>query len=143
MEMSTTSKRKVSSYEDNDIVSWAMKIASPTGGQSIPMFDIYMAPGVAKTFIKQLVKVVEIKYPEADVKTLKKRLESFRAQNGSIMGKEGLAYVEELLKGMGIKDDRVVIQTIEYTDKETHQAMEAFIHNLNSMHSRAGRSMCA
>jgi len=138
--MSTTSKRKVSSYEDedNDIVSWAMKIASPTGGQSIPMFDIYMAPGVAKTFIKQLVKVVEIKYPEADVKTLKKRLESFRAQNGSIMGKEGLAYVEELLKGMGIKDDRVVIQTIEYTDKETHQAMEAFIHNLNSMHSRAG-----
>lgn len=108
------------------------------GGQSIPMFDIYMAPGVAKTFIKQLVKVVEIKYPEADVKTLKKRLESFRAQNGSIMGKEGLAHVEAVLKELGIEDDRVVIQTIEYTDKETHQAMEAFIHNLNSMHSRAG-----
>ena len=45
-----------------------MKAWRPTGGQSVPAFDHYMAPGVAKTFIKELYRVMCIKYPQCSGK---------------------------------------------------------------------------
>ena len=41
------------------------------GGQSIPAFDYYMAPGVAKTMITELVKVIDTRYDDIDIDALK------------------------------------------------------------------------
>lgn len=128
----------------------------PTGGQSVPNFDYYMGPGVAKTFIKELHKVLCIRYPECngykqpgehflyndDIKvTLKKMRESDK--NGLIL--HNMNIIRELLHdkyAKGLSDFEVnscINCAMDYTKDATHQAMEAVVHNLNSMHSRAGR----
>ncbi len=111
------------------------------GGQSIPAFDYYMAPGVLKTFrkeykqalsdllefegFKELIpfdKVVEkidkLESIEFDMNTF----EEFYKENDRLKEIFEFAYKEAYNK----------------TDRSTYQAMEAFIHNLNTMHSRAG-----
>ena len=116
------------------------------GGQSIPAFDHYMAPGVAKTFIKEIIRLVsdtctieglETKWEEE----LKEILNEYRASHRLIMNEEGIKFIKTVLKryiGDEVKIDRIIQVATKHTDKETYQAMEAFIHNLNSMHSRAG-----
>ena len=97
------------------------------GGQSIPNFDYAMAPGVDKTFRKALKRNIEKYNAFADAK---KKLE---VEIGD--------YIEfgddEKLSRMKIPK-AVIKASIEDTEQETKQAMEGFIHNLNTMHSRAG-----
>lgn len=124
------------------------------GGQSIPTFDFGMAPGVAKTFIRL--------YKENMVKalTLLAGLEDAQEQTNLIVDKikenyglnptlgHGELYAKyekelliELVKNEDIarKCQNFAIKTADAeTDRRTYQAMEAFVHNLNTMHSRAG-----
>jgi len=110
------------------------------GGQSIPCFDYYMEPGVAKTFIKQIRKVVRIRYPSINSKELYAELKAYRDKNRTIMNDAGYKFVKaQLSKYISEKEADSVIKTAaELSEEETYQAMEALIHNLNSMHSRAG-----
>lgn len=135
-----------------------MKAWGPTGGQSIPAFDYYMAPGVAKSFCKEFKKVLDIKYPEYDSGDIEytengkltnqgvyKELKKYRSENRLIMNASGYKFIRELMhdKYCGELDDdttRLVIKQVEkLVEDATHQAMEAVVHNLNSMHSRAGK----
>ena len=125
------------------------------GGQSIPNFDYGMAEGVAKTyrkaFVRRLKDAVEDYLDLADeqsavnaiISAAEKatgetaRLESSPAYLGAVA--EGLKKQYDLSAEMAAKlITRASIRAYKKTDRDTQQAMEGFVHNLNTMHSRAG-----
>ena len=111
------------------------------GGQSIPAFDFFMAPGVLMTFKKQFKQQLNdfldleglLNHISMDriVREVDK-LDSieFDIENFSPIYKES-DQLERLFK-------KAYEKALLKTDRLTYQAMEAFIHNLNTMHSRAG-----
>ena len=124
------------------------------GGQSIPFFDYDMSKGVYKTFrklyIDNLLKGIELLVNESDTKKLKDIVYSTEDETGLKVGlKQDDKYKflerEKLIKEFSIDSNTAIrIQEFAYkqaykeTDKQTYQSMEGFIHNLNTMHSRAG-----
>ena len=123
------------------------------GGQSIPNFEYAMAKGVKVTYkkehLKNLTKAIELltdeKEPEKfasyivkSIKYDKDLLASYKDSNGYL--KVERQYLSKYLDKNTIK--KIQDFCVKYTEKEvekaTYQAMEAFIHNLNTMHSRAG-----
>lgn len=116
-----------------------------------------MAPGVAKTFIKELYKVMCIRYPECsnnessvdkynqylDNEGIKRELKKYREEHRLILGR--LDEIKDIIKARYCKTltnneiQSLIDVALKYTEDATHQAMEAVVHNLNSMHSRAGK----
>ncbi len=95
------------------------------GGQSIPNFDYALAPSVDKTFRKSLSENI-------------KKFEDFTSTELKVTIPEDLSYGDEkAIKKLKLPE-AVVRDANEDTEKQTLQAMEGFIHNLNTMHSRAG-----
>ncbi len=94
------------------------------GGQAIPAFDFYLAPFVRLTYIE------EVKY-----------LEDLYGKDFSALYDEPLMdYLKQPLDGLtGI--DRVRQHAMNKTVGRVHQAMEAFIHNMNTIHSRGGNQV--
>lgn len=124
------------------------------GGQSIPNFDYYLSKGVYKTFKKlytyNLIKCIELlsgKNYNDDIKKNTSYLKDKYDIEPSIGNLKKFQIVEkfELFRSTEISSD-IVESAQEYagkyalleTEKETYQAMEALIHNLNTMASRAG-----
>ena len=111
------------------------------GGQSVPAFDYYMAPGVLKTFKKQFKQAIydsldlEGFLPFVNMERIAKeidKLESIEFEHQIFYPfAKGSAEIEKIIE-MGYD------KAIQKTNRATQQAMEAFIHNLNTMHSRAG-----
>ena len=95
------------------------------GGQSIPNFDYAMAPGVDKTFKKALKRNLE-KYNQFAEKAI-----NVTIPEDVVFGDD------EKLKKLKVPASVIKVSD-EDTEKQTFQAMEGFIHNLNTMHSRAG-----
>lgn len=95
------------------------------GGQSIPNFDYAMAPGVDKSFRKALKRNLE-------------KYNKFAGKKLELKVKDTIKYGDDdkLKKDKWPKE--VVEASNEDVEKETLQAMEGFVHNLNTMHSRAG-----
>lgn len=119
------------------------------GGQSIPMLDYYLAPYVALTYAKTIAHVAKIKLDlEKDQeKSLKRILVAYQQANGCIMGDDKKSEIIEILKKWFEREElrvgkkrieKILSDAYDDTYDETFQAMEAFIHNLNTMHSRAG-----
>lgn len=122
------------------------------GGQSVPAFDYYLAPGVEKTFKKtyyaNIRKAVElIKGLDVDVTEDLKAIENEHGVYPKIVMPETYVNLQKevLMSKYGVTEDQLVIiekfaydETYKETDKKTYQAMEGFVHNLNTMHSRAG-----
>ncbi len=117
------------------------------GGQSIPNFEYGLAPGVARSFIKNVDLALDMRdAPEDFRKDVKAALRKYSFPTGeyasfrSILDKDGLAFVkEQLMTKLSEKEAAHVIdKAVAKTDKDTYQAMEGLIHNLNTMHSRAG-----
>lgn len=123
------------------------------GGQSIPNFDYSMAPGVKKTFRRaftdNLTKAIEIYLEQEDGELLSKSIvKNAERETGEIaVFADGNGFdeaVERLL--CDHTDARTAAKIIRFTRKyavketrrNTYQAMEALVHNLNTMHSRAG-----
>lgn len=123
------------------------------GGQSIPNFDYSMAPGVKKTFRRaftdNLTKAIEIYLEQEDGELLSKSIvKNAERQTGEIaVFADGNGFdeaVERLL--CDHTDERTAAKIMRFTRKyavketrrNTYQAMEALVHNLNTMHSRAG-----
>ena len=135
--------------EPNDIMSYSALAAiaiqsnqnDQHGGQSVPAFDYYLAPGVLKTFKKQFKQTLSdlLDYSEfglfinfnSVVKEIDK-LDSIEVDLSIFdrFTKES----SELKRLFTLAYDKA----IKKTDRITYQAMEAFVHNLNTMHSRAG-----
>jgi len=124
------------------------------GGQSIVNFDYGLAPGVKKTFRKRyrdnVIRGLEL------MEGYGKDYEAMERETMDALAKEGLHpelggsedYLrreKELLTAKGLDADLVdkvqqfaCTHAEKETDRATYQAMEALIHNLNTMHSRAG-----
>ncbi len=119
------------------------------GGQSIPMFEYDLAPYVAKSYIKHVGKVMEIclRREQMDISSLKSFCNELYEVKGTLLDKEAQQkiqeFVEQELVQLGSNDAKadasyVMMESLKLTQRETYQAMEALIHNLNSMQSRAG-----
>ena len=94
------------------------------GGQAIPAFDFYLAPFVRSSFVEEV-----------------KNLES-------LTGKDYSHLYDVELKDYEIKpldnlqgEERLLQHAINKTVGRVHQAMEAFIHNMNTIHSRGGNQV--
>lgn len=146
--------------EPQDITSYAALAAiaiqsnqnDQHGGQSIPAFDFYLAKGVAKTFRKEYIsnlnKALELFINlDADVRDAFKAVEKETGKTAAmIMDDNFLNSLNIMLKEtFGLGDEQIeLINKFAYkeanvaTRRKTYQAMEAFVHNLNTMHSRAG-----
>ena len=94
------------------------------GGQAIPAFDFYLAPFVRSSFIEELKNLEQVTGSDLshlyDVK-----IDDFIKQ--PLDGLEGEA--------------RLLQHAINRTAARVHQAMEAFIHNMNTIHSRGGNQV--
>lgn len=120
------------------------------GGQSIPMFEYDLAPYVVKSYKKHLAKVLQIvlRNDDIDLTDLKNSVERIYKENGSALSEESQAQITELARavlatkfeGQELEDELKYSMDEAYklTNRECYQAMEAVIHNLNSMQSRAG-----
>nr|WP_232361967.1 anaerobic ribonucleoside triphosphate reductase [Haploplasma modicum] len=110
------------------------------GGQSIPKFDYDLAKGVIKTYKKRyynnLRDILAYEGIELDIDLIKDNAEELgiipRLYNDDI---------EKVVKKY-VDNDKILAfvkdKTTKETIKDTNQAMESLIHNLNTMHSRAG-----
>ncbi|HIT11218.1 MAG TPA: anaerobic ribonucleoside triphosphate reductase [Candidatus Pelethosoma merdigallinarum] len=136
--------------EPNDIMSYSALAAiaiqsnqnDQHGGQSIPAYDYFMAPGVLKTFKKQFKQMI---YDYLDFSDFK----HFISMDKISKDIDKLTTIEfdinEIFEKYYNESEEVkkifsmaYHKAYEKTDRITYQAMEAFIHNLNTMHSRAG-----
>ena len=122
------------------------------GGQSVPNFDYALAPGVAKTFrrsyrdnlAKALDMLAGIDLSEELARRLMEDTEAASGLQPTYDGKNGFdaAMLERLTATVGDSAEQVLAFTRKYAVKgarsATYQAMEALVHNLNTMHSRAG-----
>ena len=146
--------------EPNDIASYAslacIAIQSNQndqhGGQSIANFDYGLAPGVAKTYKKRyrsnLTSLIEVMDCAAHAKKTKEIFQTLTAENLIPTLDGSQAYTDReraLLIEAGVPEEILdksqsfsAKKATEETDKATYQAMEALLHNLNTMHSRAG-----
>ena len=94
------------------------------GGQAIPAFDFYLAPYVRTSFVEEV-----------------KALEELTGESyAHIYNKEINDYLKKPLDGLE-GEARMVQHAINKTVARVHQAMEAFIHNMNTIHSRGGNQV--
>ena len=94
------------------------------GGQAIPAFDFYLAPFVRKTYEEEIDQVSAMS--NADYSELK----TAKIDD----------YIKRDLIGLQGKD-RAMQHAINQTVSRVHQAMEAFVHNMNTIHSRGGNQV--
>ena len=122
------------------------------GGQAIPAFDFFMAPGVRKTFIRQLAD--RLLYAHS---LLSGRSFSDEERKGFVEALRSLepplAHTDAAAEALAVGLDRIGCQlpatavrlaleeAYQRTKRDTHQAMEGFVHNLNTMHSRGGNQV--
>ncbi|HPF82710.1 MAG TPA: anaerobic ribonucleoside triphosphate reductase [Bacilli bacterium] len=135
--------------EPNDIMSYgalaAIAIQSNQndqhGGQAIPAFDYYLAPGVLKTYKKQLKQTI---YDLLDYSGFLTFV-NFDKIIKEVNKLDSIEFDIHVLDDCAKDADEIkhifevsAKKALEKTNRITYQAMEAFIHNLNTMHSRAG-----
>ena len=94
------------------------------GGQAIPAFDFYLAPFVRSSFIEEI-----------------KNLEHFSGQDlHHLYNKEIKDFLRKDLENL-TGEDRLLQHAVNKTVERVHQAMEAVIHNMNTIHSRGGNQV--
>lgn len=94
------------------------------GGQAIPAFDFYLAPFVRKSFIEE-IKVLE---------------QATGIEYKHLYETEMEDYIPCSVKDLA-GDKRIIQHAINRTVSRVHQSMEAFIHNMNTIHSRGGNQV--
>lgn len=94
------------------------------GGQAIPAFDFYLAPFVRASFVEEM-KTLEALSGE-DLSTLY----SYELDDYTMRPLDGLS-----------DHERYIQHAVNRTVERVHQAMEAFIHNMNTIHSRGGNQV--
>lgn len=94
------------------------------GGQAIPAFDFYLAPYVRNSYIEEI-----------------KNLEELNGKDYShLYNKDLTDYLQQPLDGLS-DEKRIVQHAVNKTVARVHQSMEAFIHNMNTIHSRGGNQV--
>jgi ribonucleoside-triphosphate reductase len=99
------------------------------GGQAIPAFDFYLAPYVRMTFEEELKDIADNE--DIPMSEFEEWLELFPVKD----------YVKKPVKNIIDKIAKFIQIAINRTVKRVHQAVEAFIHNMNTIHSRGGNQV--
>ncbi len=94
------------------------------GGQAIPAFDFYLAPFVRKSFVEELKVLADINATNYE------HLYNVHLDD----------YIVRDLTGL-CGEERVIQHAVNRTVSRVHQSMEAFIHNMNTIHSRGGNQV--
>ena len=94
------------------------------GGQAIPAFDFYLAPFVRSSFIEEVKKIEELAAEDLS----------------DLYHAEIVDFIKKDLDGLKGRE-RYLQHAINKTVDRVHQAMEAFIHNMNTIHSRGGNQV--
>ena len=94
------------------------------GGQAIPAFDFYLAPYVRKTFEEEVDKASSL----------------LGTDYSELKGAAIDDYIKRDLIGLQGRE-RALQHTVNQTVGRVHQAMEAFVHNMNTIHSRGGNQV--
>ncbi len=94
------------------------------GGQAIPAFDFYLAPFVRSSFVEEIETLERLTGDNLD----------------DLKTAEFPDYIKKELDGLTGKE-RYLQHAINRTVSRVHQAMEAFIHNMNTIHSRGGNQV--
>ena len=147
--------------EPNDIISYSALACiaiqanqnDQHGGQSIVNFDYAMAEGVKKTFVKRyrdnMARAAEL-IGELDdaAEAVSRYTDALKDKGVTATLEQNDAFIQAEqteLAALGLKDDVIARcqvfahkNAVKETDRATYQAMEALIHNLNTMNSRAG-----
>ena len=111
------------------------------GGQAIPAFDFYLAPFVRQAYREEVLKIADLLSEEPD-----------KEYWDSILNAEIKDYVKQDLPKLKVlpaagtwcsypDKDRIKQEAINRTVDRVHQAMEAFVHNMNNIHSRGGNQV--
>lgn len=150
---------EISSYSALACIAIQSNQNDQHGGQSIPNFDYAMADGVRKTYkhryaqnivrgLELIGGIEDLATAEADVKAYTKKLEEEKQICPVLANDNGYQNVErECLRELCPDVSDEIIDKIQKfalkqaeveTDRATYQAMEALVHNLNTMNSRAG-----
>ncbi|HHW48342.1 MAG TPA: anaerobic ribonucleoside triphosphate reductase [Clostridiaceae bacterium] len=124
------------------------------GGQSIPNFDYGMALGVAKTYSKHyrlnLVKALELLTDNSGISiqanAVFQKIANEHNVTPTLVPNQRYIELEQKYLMEYVEDIEIIKKAQSFaiskaeaeTDRSTYQAMEAFVHNLNTMHSRAG-----
>ena len=95
------------------------------GGQAIPLFEYDLAPYVMKSYFKNLKELAQYEGISLDISSL----EAYSQNNNTIIDYNPFSSPIE---------QKIYKEARKLTEKQTYQAMEALIHNLNTMQSRAG-----
>lgn len=94
------------------------------GGQAIPAFDFYLAPFVRSSYIEEVENLEKLTGHELP------------ALRNAVFND----YISRSLEGLE-GDERMIQHAVNRTVSRVHQAMEAFIHNMNTIHSRGGNQV--
>lgn len=97
------------------------------GGQAIPAFDFYLAPYVRKTYMEEISKIEKFSGINYD------KLKAAHIADYVYHDLDGKEPIDEI--------ERVKRHAINMTIERVHQAMEAFVHNMNTIHSRGGNQV--
>ncbi len=120
------------------------------GGQSIPNFDYAMAEGIAKSFRRNFIEKLtdtldEITQSKENINPffIKEAIGTAEVLSGEVLRLEGNIKFDEMLASILPNVSQATIgrvrkRAVQATERDTYQAMEGFVHNLNTMHSRAG-----
>ena len=119
------------------------------GGQAIPAFDFFMAPGVRKSYDKHIVDRVAfcleldgVPFKKDELKEIiisaQLPLSEDAVEPSSLLALKLNAFGLDLKQ---IELEQCIRSAYRRTQLDTHQAMEGFIHNLNTMHSRGGNQV--
>ena len=119
------------------------------GGQAIPAFDFFMAKGVSKSFRKHMASLINFWQTmengnQPNEKSIRILIEEHLSSIfPSELERETLRIALLSLQINISKEHlaRIIEKAVQQTRKDTHQAMEGFIHNLNTMHSRGGNQV--
>lgn len=94
------------------------------GGQAIPAFDFYLAPFVRSSYIEEIKNIESLTGEDYSHLYNAEIKDYIKAEPGNLKG-----------------DERAKQHAINKTASRVHQAMEAFIHNMNTIHSRGGNQV--
>ena len=106
------------------------------GGQAIPAFDFYMAPYVRLTYIEEVNKIKDLLCDE-ECNGYWDEIRNAKIDDYTIEELPASWVGDGFEPGMA----RIKQMAINATVKRVHQAMESFIHNMNSIHSRGGNQV--
>ncbi len=135
--------------EPNDIMSYGALTAiaiqanqnDQHGGQSVPAFDYYLAPGVVRTFRKQFKQTLFdlLEYSDflsfVNFDKITNKINKLNTMEIDITEFSNFYGTNETMKKVFFSSCE---KAIAKTERIVYQAMEGFVHNLNTMHSRAG-----